>query len=51
MPTVMRTLEDIGEVHAKIRRLHDQRLVTARERKRPSPARDKGYAEANATLR
>ncbi len=50
MPTVMRTLEDIGEVHAKIRRLRDQRLVTAREGKRPSPARDKRYAEAKAAV-
>ncbi len=51
MPTVMRTLEDIGEVHAKIRRLRDQRLVTAREGKQPSPARDKRYAEAKRLVR
>ncbi|MCH8156080.1 MAG: hypothetical protein IH786_12670, partial [Proteobacteria bacterium] len=46
MPIVLQTLDDIGDVHAKIRRLRDQRLVTAREGKLPSPARDKRYAEA-----
>ncbi len=51
LPTVLQTLDDIGDVHAKIRRLRDQRLVTAREGKLPSPARDKRYAEAKHLVR
>ena len=51
LPTVLQTLGDIGDVHAKIRRLRDQRLVTAREGKVPSPARDKRYAEAKHLVR
>ena len=51
LPTVLQSLDDIGDVHAKIRRLRDQRLVTAREGKLPSPARDKRYAEAKSLVR
>ena len=51
LPIVLQTLDDIGDVHAKIRRLRDQRLVTAREGKVPSPARDKRYAEAKLLVR
>ena len=51
LPVVLQTLDDIGAVHAKIRRLRDQRLVTAREGKVPSPARDKRYAEAKLLVR
>ena len=51
MPTAVQTLEDIGEVHAKIRRLRDRRLVTAREGKQPSAARDRLYAKAKQLVR